>query len=506
MPFHVLLEEHSLDTNTILSLENLCKYYPGVKAVDDVSLSLKKGEVHALIGENGAGKSTLIKCIAGAITPEKGTISINGNKYHAMTPHLAKQNGIEVIYQEFNLVYPLSIAENIFLCQKTSDSFIVNDKDRYKMAADILKQMNIELDTRKPVKELSPAYQQVVEIAKAISRDVKILIMDEPTAPLTVSEVDTLFEIIHDLKEKGVTIIYISHRLEELFQVADRVTVMRDGKYIDTKEVKDTNRKELISLMAGRTLNETFPSRQLDIGEEVLRVENLSGNGVEDINFNLCKGEILGFAGLVGAGRTELMQLIYGAASKDSGKVHVHKKLVNIKDPGTAIKHSIGLIPEDRKMQGVFLRNTVKWNITINAIRRISKNGIVDEKEEEKIAEEYQNKFQIKTPSLDQITANLSGGNQQKVAIAKTMAANSEILIFDEPTRGIDVGAKQEIYKLMNELVESGHSIIMVSSEMPELLGMSDRIVVIAEGRQTGILARDEFDQKHILELASIEH
>lgn len=494
-----------MNEDVVLSLKNISKSYPGVKAVNDVSVDFLKGEVHALVGENGAGKSTLIKCIAGAIAPDEGTITIASRGYSALDPQLAHANGIEVIYQEFNLVPSLSVTENIFLCKKTSSAFIVNDKERRERAVEILKQMKVEIDPSRSVSELSPAYQQVVEIAKALSSDVEVLIMDEPTAPLTVSEVNSLFQIIRDLKAKGITILYISHRLEELFEVADRVTVMRDGRYVATKNIRDTSRADLISMMAGRTLSETFPARKPPTTEEVLCVDDLSGNGLEHISFRLHRGEILGFAGLVGAGRTELMQMIYGAAPIQSGTIALHGKPVRIRTPGDAIKHSIGLIPEDRKLQGVFLNNSIKWNMVINAIRKISHRGVVDNRQERAIAEEYQAKFKIKTPTLDQRAANLSGGNQQKVAIAKTMAADSEVLIFDEPTRGIDVGAKQEIYKLMNELAEAGHSIIMVSSEMEELLGMSDRIIVIAEGRQTGMLNRNEFDQHRILDLASVE-
>lgn len=485
-----------------LSIKGISKSYPGVKALDNVSIDFIKGEVHALIGENGAGKSTLIKCVSGAISPDCGTMKIGDKVYNAMEPLLAKHNGIEVIYQEFNLVPSLSVAENVFLCKKTSN-LIVNIKEREALAAKIFKQLKVDIDPSKRVRELSPAYQQIVEIAKAVSRDVKIMIMDEPTAPLTVAEVGMLFGVIRDLKAKGVTIIYISHRLEELFEIADRVSVLRDGVYIDTKNIADTSRKELISLMAGRTLNEIFPHRNHAIGEEILRVEDLSGNGVEHISFNLHRGEVLGFAGLIGAGRTELMRVIVGAAPIAGGKIYIDGKHVHIKNTGVAIKNSIGLIPEDRKNQGVFLINSIKWNIVINAIKSICKRGIVDEKKEKAIAIEYQRKFKIKAPSINQKVLHLSGGNQQKVAIAKTLATNSQILIFDEPTRGVDVGAKQEIYKLMNELAESGHAIIIVSSEMPELLGMSDRIVVISEGRQTGMLAKDEFDQNYILELAS---
>lgn len=492
-----------MSENVLLRIQNISKSYPGVKALESFSIEFTKGEVHALVGENGAGKSTLIKIISGAISPDSGSISIDGKRYNAMEPHLAKRHGIEVIYQEFNLVPALSAAENVFLCEKTSDSFIVNTKERESMAAKIFRQLNVNIEPSRLVGEMSPACQQIVEIAKAVSRNVKILIMDEPTAPLTLSEVEMLFRVVNDLKEKGVTIIYISHRLEELFEIADRVTIMRDGTYVDTKKIEDTNRKEIIALMAGRSLTESYPSRQTKIGKEALRVENLTGNGVQNINFNLHSGEILGFAGLVGAGRSELMHLIYGAASVESGEIIIDNKPIVNKTPGDAIRNGIGLIPEDRKNRGVFLTMSIRWNTVINAIRHVSKGIIVQTAKEEALAKEYQEKFRIKTPSLDQTVGNLSGGNQQKVVIAKTMAANSKIIIFDEPTRGIDVGAKQEIYKLMNELAESGKAIIIVSSEMPELLGMSDRIVVIAEGKQMGVVQKDRFDQNYILDLAS---
>lgn len=492
-----------MSDNVILLMEDITKTYPGVKALDNVSLECAAGEVHALIGENGAGKSTLIKVLAGAISPDGGTIHMNGKEYNAMEPQLAKDNGIEVIYQEFTLVPSLSVADNVFLSDKKAPMAIVNKKERREKTAEIFEQLKVKIDPDCKVRELSPAYQQIVEIAKAVSRDVKILIMDEPTAPLTVSEVDMLFQIVRDLKAKGVTIIYISHRLEELFEIADRVTVMRDGKYIATKPISETNRRDLINLMAGHELSETYPVRSCEIGEEVLRVENLSGNGVQNINFNLHKGEIVGFAGLVGAGRTELMQVIYGAVPIESGSIILNGKNAKIRSPKDAIRNGIGLIPEDRKTQGAFLNQTIQWNTVINAIRSISKYGLVQKKQEEAIAEDYMDKFKIKAPSLLQLVRNLSGGNQQKVVIAKTMAAQTQVIIFDEPTRGIDVEAKQEIYKLMNELVEAGHAIIIVSSEMPELLGMSDRIVVISEGRQTGQLERAEFDQNLILDLAS---
>lgn len=489
--------------NTILSVREITKDYPGVRAIDHLSFDVEEGEVHALIGENGAGKSTLIKTLSGAITPTSGTIVVNGKEFSEMTPKLAKEQGIGVIYQEFTLVPGISAAENVFLGEKTSKGIFVNIKERERRAKELFDEMQVEIDVSKPVRDLSPACQQIVEIAKAVSKEVKILIMDEPTAPLTVSEVDTLFRVVRDLKKKGVTIIYISHRLEELFEIADRVTVMRDGAYVGTEKMVDIDRRKLIAMMAGRELKESYPSRKVDVGEEVLRVENLYGNGDRNISFTLHRGEILGFAGLVGAGRTELMRVLYGADPMESGKVYIYGKEVHIKCCGDAIQAGIGYIPEDRKAHGVFLPMTIKWNTVINNLKAFSSGLFVDTKKENRAAEEYREKFRIKTPSLEQRVRNLSGGNQQKVVLAKTLAANSEIVIFDEPTRGIDVGAKQEIYKLMNELVESGKSILMVSSDMPELLGMSDRVIVIYEGEKTGEVSKEEFNQNYILDLAS---
>lgn len=488
---------------TILSVRDITKDYPGVRAIDHLSFDVEEGEIHALIGENGAGKSTLIKTLSGAITPTSGTIIVNGKEFSEMTPKLAKEQGIGVIYQEFTLVPGISAAENVFLGEKTSKGIFVNIKERERRAKELFDGMNVEIDVSKQVRDLSPACQQIVEIAKAVSKDVKILIMDEPTAPLTVSEVETLFKVVRDLKKKGVTIIYISHRLEELFELADRVTVMRDGAYVGTENIEDIDRGKLIAMMAGRELKESYPVRNVEIGEEVLRVENLYGNGDRNISFELHQGEILGFAGLVGAGRTELMRVIYGADALEAGKIFIHGKEVHIRSCSDAIQNGIGYIPEDRKAQGVFLPMTIKWNTVINNLKAFSNGLFVDSRKENRAAQEYQEKFRIKTPSLEQRVRNLSGGNQQKVVLAKTLAANSEIVIFDEPTRGIDVGAKQEIYKLMNELVESGKSILMVSSDMPELLGMSDRIVVIYEGEKTGEVTKAEFNQNYILDLAS---
>lgn len=493
------MEEH-----TILSVQNISKYYPGVKALDDVSINFKKGEVHALLGENGAGKSTLIKCISGAVEPTKGKIVIDGKSYNLMTPHDARNHGIEVIYQEFNLIPTMSVQENIYLGGRASDKKLVDYKAMHEGTKALFAKFNIKINPEIIVSTLSPAYQQIVEIAKSISKNVKILIMDEPTAPLTVTEVDLLFDVIDRLKAGGVTIIYISHRIEEIFRITDRISIMRDGRYIKTLKTGETNRTELIEYMAGHKINETFPERQYHTVEKVLEVKNLTGNGVKNVSFDLHRGEILGFAGLVGCGRTEIIRVLYGAEKKEAGSVLLNGEEVDIDSPKMAMKFGLGLIPEDRKTQGVFLEGSVKWNITLTCLKAISgRFGIVDVQKEKQIAGDYRKKLRIKTPSLEQSVKNLSGGNQQKVVIAKTLSANANIIIFDEPTRGIDVGAKQEIYKLMSELVEGGKSIIMISSEMDELLGMADRIIVLCEGHQAGTLNKDEFDKQHILDLAS---
>lgn len=493
----------TIDAKTILEVRHIVKTYPGVKALDNVSISFREGEVHALIGENGAGKSTLIKVIAGITSPDSGEISVGGKTYSEMNVEQAKKNGIQVIYQEFANVRTLSAAENVFLGEKTNKGLFVNKKEREQMAEEIFKQLGVSMDPSAIVGGMSPACQQIIEIAKAVSRNAKIIFMDEPTAPLTVNEVQMLFRIIRELKAKGVTIIYISHRLEELFEVSDRITVMRDGKYITTQRTSEMDKEKLISYMVGREVSETCPQRKCQIGKELLRAENLSGNGDKDINFTLHQGEIIGFGGLVGAGRTELMEVIFGAKRKNGGKLYLRGKEVDFKHPSEAIFNGIGLVPEDRKGTGIFLPMSIKWNTTINCIRKFSRGIFVNKEQEQKKAEEFRDKFNIKTPGLNQAVANLSGGNQQKVVLAKTMAADTDIIIFDEPTRGIDVGAKQEIYQLMNELAEQGKGILMVSSDMPELMGMCDKIVVLAEGKQTGILEKKEFNQERILQLAS---
>ncbi|MPM35916.1 Ribose import ATP-binding protein RbsA [bioreactor metagenome] len=368
-----------------------------------------------------------------------------------------------------------------------------------------MKKIGIKIPPQKPVGELTVGHQQIVEITRSLVKDVKFLIMDEPTAPLTSGEVEQLYKIIRSLKQQGITIIYISHRLEELFDLTDRVTVMRDGRYITTLNVPETTTAELIRHMVGRELSDTFPRREKPLGEEVLRVEHLSGNGVEDINFTLHRGEILGFAGLLGCGRTETMEIIYGAARKSGGKIYRNGREVDIRNTTVALELGIGLIPEDRKKNGVFLNMCISWNTAVSCLRQklLKYKLIVEEKKERALALDYVGKLQIKTPGIEQLVGNLSGGNQQKVVVAKVMATDADIMIFDEPTRGIDVGAKQEMYLLIRKMVDGGKSVIMISSEMTEVIGLSDRIVVLCEGRQMGILEQEAFEQERILTLAS---
>ncbi len=491
--------------DNILEIKNLTKTYPGVIALDNVSMSIKRGEIHAIVGENGAGKSTLIKSITGAIIPNKGIILFDGNEYDHLDPKLSSHKGIGVIYQEFNLVPALSVAENIFLGNYSGNGVVVNFKEMNRKAAEAMEKIGVSIPPQKSVQELAIGHQQIVEIMRSLVKDIKLLIMDEPTAPLTTNEVKQLMRIIKSLKEQQITIIYISHRLEEVFQLADRVSIMRDGQYITTLNVAETTMKELIRHMVGRELRGEYLPREKPIGEEVLRVERLTGNGVQDISFTLHKREIFGFAGLLGCGRTETIQILYGAAKKTGGRVFLRGKALEIKSPSNALREGIGLVPEDRKRHGMFLDMTVKWNTSISCIKKklLRWGLIVDTQKEKDLALEYASKLKTKTPSVEQVVSNLSGGNQQKVVISKVLATDAEIMIFDEPTRGIDVGAKQEIYNLIRKLSNEGKSVILISSEMEEVMGLSDRIAVLCEGKMMGILERNEFNQEHILALAS---
>jgi len=488
----------------LLEIRGLTKHYAGITALNDVSLSIREGETHAIIGENGAGKSTLIKILTGAEVPSAGSISYEGAVYEHITPSYALEKGIVAIYQELNLIPLLTVAENIFFgCEKVNGWFR-DTKGMNKEAQELFLDMGIKVDPESKVRDLGMAYQQIVEIVKAVSKNAKLLIMDEPTAPLTKTETKALYSIIAKLKELGVTIIYISHRLEEVFDICDRVTVMRDGTYIDTLDVKDTNIKHLMSLMVGRNLEGEFPGNSHFTQENILEVEHLTNKKLKDISFSLKKGEILGFGGLIGAGRTEVAEAIFGADTLTRGIIKLDGKEVKILSPDKALSLGIGLIPEDRKHQGLILDLAIKTNMSFSILKKITDRIFINKKKENKICDELKHDLQIKAHNLNYKVKTLSGGNQQKVVIAKILAQDCKILIFDEPTRGIDVGAKHEIYLLMRELTEKGKSIIMISSEMPELIGMSDRILVMHEGRISGELQKDDFSQEKILEYASM--
>lgn len=475
-----------------------------MRALDNVSISFEKGEVHALIGENGAGKSTFIKTLSGAIRPTSGTIEIEGKTYDHLEPRQAIDLGIAVVYQELIQFEAMSVADNIFMgAEEESGGLVLNDRQRCEKARELLKAFDCDVDPRTPIRELSIANCQIVELTKAMARNARVVVMDEPTAAITLAEQEKLYTLVKRLKEKGVTVIYISHRLEELFNICDRVSVLRDGQYITTCSIGDITKQDMIRLMVGRELSNTYPAKAPAADEVVLEVENLTGNGVQDVSFRLHKGEILGFAGLVGSGRTELMHLLYGGARRQSGVVKLHGREVNFHSPADGLKAGIGLIPEDRKFQGCFIDKPIYWNNSISALDSVSRRGIMDHKAEMDMAEEYKKRLKTKAPFLEMVTGGLSGGNQQKVVIAKALAAMPEILIFDEPTRGIDIGARYEIYLLMNELAEQGKSILMVSSDMEELLGMSERIIVLHEGRQAGELRKEEFSQERVLACAS---
>ncbi len=494
-----------MEQNIVLKFEHIYKEYPGVHALKDVSFELKEGEVHALVGENGAGKSTLIKTCSGAISPTAGKVIVNGSEFSSLTPIVSRENGIGVIYQEFNLVKEMSVAENIFLGRAIRNGVVIDRKAMNEKTVELFDQLDIKIDPDMLVKNLTTGYQQMVEIAKAISMNSRILIMDEPSASLTNRELDALFLIIRKLKSEGVAIIYISHRLDEIFEVTDRVSVMRDGELITTINTADSSRDELVKLMVGRELKETFPVREMKPDSDVLlEVKHLSGNGLTDISFHVKKGEILGLGGLIGAGRTEFAEILFGVAHATAGSIKLRGEEIHVKSPSEAISKGIALVPEDRKQQGVLLHMSIQDNITMPILKRISKCSVINRKREKTIIDEYKDSLRIKAPSVAQLTGNLSGGNQQKVVLAKWLATNPDIIVFDEPTRGIDVGAKQEIYMIMDRLAKEGKTLIMISSEMEELIGVSDRIIVLAEGRMTGELKKEEFDQEKILQYASM--
>ena len=489
----------------ILQVKNISKVFPGVKALTDVSADFYPGEVHTLVGENGAGKSTLIKIISGVYTPTEGKVYLEGKEMNFTSPGQAIDAGIAVIHQELSIAKDLTVAENIYLGREPKKGRLLDRKKMNKDAQDILDFMKVNIKATQNAGKLNTAQQQMVEIAKVISKNAKVVVMDEPTSSLSESEIDALFEQVRILKKNKVAIIYITHRMKELAQICERVTVLRDGCKVDTMMVKDVTEKQIVASMVGREMGDYYNKHEHTRGKEMLRVEGLTRKGVfENISFSAYAGEIVGFSGLVGAGRTEVMEAIFGATHLDSGKVFLEGQEVHFKTPMDAINAKVGLVTEDRRRTGLLLQKKIKENISLPSLPA-HKNGIgfVDTKWETEVAEEYMKKLKIKAPNIDTILSTLSGGNQQKVILSKWLVANSRVLILDEPTRGIDVNARSEFYTLMNEFVEAGGAIIMISSELPEVLGVSDRVVVMRGGKITGELSREEATEQSIMALAS---
>jgi ABC-type sugar transport system ATPase subunit len=468
-------------------MEGIHKSFPGVHALKNVRFDLFPGQVHALMGENGAGKSTLIRILAGAHRPDSGTIQIDNHPTRINSPRDAEKLGISVIYQEFNLVPTLSARENLFLGRERTRAGFLAASTEHRQAIDLFNRLNVSIDPESRISDLTIAQQQAVEIAKAISLDARILVMDEPTASLTTQEAEKLFVLIAELKRRGIAIIYVSHRMEEIFRLADRVTVMRDGQYIATKPTSELTREKLIEMMVGRKLETEFPKERATIGEDRLIVKNLHrGHAVKGVSFSIRRGEVLGLTGLIGAGRTEVARLIFAADRCDSGSMLLDGRSYNPRSPRDAIKSGVCLITEDRKAQGLILPHSARENFGLPNLNRLSTFSFVRQNRERTAFASYISSLRIKIPHQEELAKNLSGGNQQKLVLAKWLQANSEIVLFDEPTRGIDVGAKHEIYLLINRLAQGGKAILMISSELPEILGMSDRILVMHEGRVTG--------------------
>jgi ABC-type sugar transport system ATPase subunit len=486
----------------ILKIKSITKEFPGVKALDNVSINIERGTIHGLIGENGAGKSTLIKILAGIYQPNSGDIELNGEICRFDSPIEARRAGISVVHQEIKLSEPLSVAENMFIGNLMMKGFLVDWKGMRQRAQEIVDEMGMDIDVNAQVSSLTVAKKQIVEIMHAINNNSKILIMDEPSAVLTDRELDSMFRTVNQLRDKGITIIYISHRLEEVFRLCDNVSVLRDGQHIGTIPVAEVNRKQLIQMMVGREMGLEYPKEVGKIGDTILEVKNLKrGKVLKDISFSVRAGEVFGISGLVGAGRTELARAILGIDPIDSGEIFVRGKKVRYRSFADAIHDGLGLIPEDRKLQGLVQIMSVKKNTTLVNLGRVIKGGIINNSLEDTYSREYTEKLNVSTPSMETEVQYLSGGNQQKVVIAKWLFKEADILFLDEPTRGIDVGAKTEIYRLINQMVKEGRTVIMISSEMPEILGMCDRIMVMHEGQKMGEMDAVDASQEKIMAL-----
>ena len=497
--------------DVILTMKDIDKSFPGVHALDHVNFEVRRGEVHALMGENGAGKSTLMKVLTGIYQKDSGSITYKGQEVAFHNTREAQDNGVVIVHQELNMVGDLTVAQNIFIGREPKKGIRVDDKKMIEDSKKLFKELNIDIDPREKMSNLTVGKQQMCEIAKAISHKAEVIIFDEPSAALTEKEIADLFVIIRDLREKNLGIVYISHRMDEIKVITDRVTVMRDGGYVGTLITKDSTKEDIINMMVGRVIYEDPKEHSMVAPDApvVLKVEHLNaGKMVQDVSFELRKGEILGFSGLMGAGRTETARALFGADPKQSGKISIMDKSgqlreVTINSPQDAVKYGIGYLSEDRRRYGVVVQKSVTENTTLATMENFTNGLFINKAKEKEVTEKYVKELATKTPTTDQLVVNLSGGNQQKVVIAKWLTRDSEILIFDEPTRGIDVGAKNEIYKLMNRLAAEGKSIIMISSEMTEVLRMSDRIIVMCEGKVTGNIDISEATQEHIMNKAT---
>ena len=490
----------------ILTMKNIDKSFPGVHALDHVDFELKKGEVHALMGENGAGKSTLMKVLTGIYTKDSGTITYEGREVEFHNTHDAQAAGIVIVHQELNMVGDLTVAQNIFIGREFKKGFMIDDRKMIQESKKLFDELHINIDPKAKMSDLTVGKQQMCEIAKAISHQAKVIIFDEPSAALTEKEIEDLFAIIRDLRKQNLGIIYISHRMDEIKVITDRVTVMRDGAYVGTLITDECTKEDIINMMVGRVIYEDPKTHSMVPADApvVLKVEHLNaGKMVQDVSFELRKGEILGFSGLMGAGRTETARALFGADPKTGGDIYINGKKVTINSPEDAVKNGIGYLSEDRKRFGIVVQKTITENSTLATLPKYMSGLFINKGAEKEVTERYIKELDTKTPSADQLVVNLSGGNQQKVVIAKWLVRNCDILIFDEPTRGIDVGAKNEIYKLMNRLAAEGKSIIMISSEMTEILRMSDRIIVMCEGKKTGEISIEEATQEAIMDKAT---
>ena len=498
-----------MDSKYRIEMNNMTKSFGGIHALKDVSFKVKPGEIHCLVGENGAGKSTLMKILAGAYRMDSGSISIDGHKVDITSPRHAIKLGIGIVYQEFELADDLTVAENIFM-ERLAKSPFVNWKKLNKDAEEVIRSIGFNINPKTKTGDLSVGYKQIVEISKTMSRDLKILILDEPTAVLNDREAETLFELLFRLKEKGVSIIYISHRLEEIFKIGDNITTLRDGELTGVNACSDITIDGVIELMIGRELSDKYPKRNVEIGEELIRIENFSsGRAFRDISFSVRRGEVLGLAGLVGSGRTEVVRALFGADKRRTGKIYYEGKPVNFRSTVKAVRDGLALIPESRKEQGIVGALNIRKNISLASMKKVTNIGFINSKVEKGMAKKQSDRLRVKTASIESEVFSLSGGNQQKVVIAKWFNTDAKVFIMDEPTRGVDVGTKTEIYMLINELVEKGNAVILISSEMVELIAMCDRMLVMSFGVIKGELSKEDFSEKNIMHLIlgeKVEH